>query len=138
MLRLNGDIVAIRYNIVEGNRLFCLISSMSDDPAIQTGSPGKQCLLRVMQSEFDAGASMFDMGAGLTDEKRHWCNVHVPVRQHYLPITRRGALAAEAHRRWAMLRQRIKSDPALLKAAKSARALLLKLRGKLAPEPVSD
>ena len=57
MLRLNGEIVAVRYNIVHGDRMFCLISSMSDDPAIQNGSPGKQCLLRVMQTVFDAGLS---------------------------------------------------------------------------------
>lgn len=130
LLRLNGVITAVRYNIVAGNRMFCLISSMSDDPTIQTGSPGKQCLLRVMQTEFDAGFSMFDMGAGFTDEKRHWCNVQIPVRQHYQPITRRGALAAQAHRNWALLRQRIKSDIRLLKLAKTARGLLVRALGK--------
>ena len=31
VMRLNGEIVAVRYNIVHGDRLFCLISSMSDD-----------------------------------------------------------------------------------------------------------
>ena len=72
VLRLNGDIVAVRYNIVHDDRMFCLISSMSDDPAIQNGSPGKQCLLRVMQTVFEAGYRVFDMGEGLTDEKRHW------------------------------------------------------------------
>lgn len=126
LLRLDGVITAVRFNIVAGNRLFCLISSMSDDPTIQTGSPGKQCLLRVMQTEFDAGFSMFDMGAGFTDEKRHWCNVQIPVRQHYQPITRRGALAAQAHRNWAVLRQRVKSDARLLKLAKAARGLLVR------------
>lgn len=135
LLRLNGDIVAVRYNIIKDDRLFCLISSMSDDATIQGGSPGKQCLLRVMQTEFDAGYRMFDMGAGFTDEKRHWCNGQLPVRQHYLPITRRGALAAAAHRNWALQRQRIKSDPRLLKFAKSARGLMLRLAGKSADSP---
>lgn len=132
LLRLNGEIVALRYNIVEGNRLFCLISSMSDDAAIQGGSPGKQCLLRVMQTEFDAGYRVFDMGAGFTDEKRHWCNVQIPVRQHYLPITRRGALASTAHRNWALQRQRIKSDPRMLKLAKAVRGTVLRLTGRSA------
>ncbi|MEO6396665.1 MAG: GNAT family N-acetyltransferase [Devosia sp.] len=130
VLRLAGEIVAVRYNIVAGERLFCLISSMSDDLTIQVGSPGKQCLLRVMQTEFDAGTRMFDMGAGFTDEKRHWCNVHIPVRQHYLPITGRGALAIAAHRTWAILRQRIKSDERLLKWAKGLRGALLRLKGQ--------
>src|SRR5690606_40004364 len=45
-LRLDGEIVGLRYSIAHGDRLFCLISSMAIDPAIQPGSPGKQCLLR--------------------------------------------------------------------------------------------
>ncbi len=133
VLRLNGDVVAVRYNIVHGDRLFCLISSMSDDPAIQSGSPGKQCLLRVMQTVFDAGYRTFDMGEGLTDEKRHWCNVQIPVRHHYMPITRRGAFAAQAHRGLHTLRRRIKNDERLLGWAKSLRAGLLRLKGR-APE----
>ena len=64
VLRLDGEIVAIRYNVVHGDRMFCLISSMSTEPSIQGGSPGKQCLLRVMQTVFDAGFRVFDMGAG--------------------------------------------------------------------------
>lgn len=140
VLRLNGDIVAVRYNIVAGDRLFCLISSMSDDKSLQAGSPGKQCLLRVMQTEFDSGARMFDMGAGFTDEKRHWCNVQIPVRQHYLPITRRGALAAAAHIGWQKLRHRIKSDERLLGLAKRLRGAMLAMTGKAATveKPVED
>ena len=30
------------------------------------------------------------MGTGFTDEKRHWCNVQIPVRQHYLPLNAGG------------------------------------------------
>ncbi len=121
-LRLNGEVVAVRYNVVHGDRLFCLISSMSDDPAIQAGSPGKQCLLRVMGSVFDAGYRVFDMGEGLTDEKRHWCNELIPVRHHYVPITRRGAIAARAHRAWFALRRRIKGDERMLRIVKAIRA----------------
>lgn len=129
-LRLDGEIVAMRYNVVHGDRLFCLISSMSEDQALRPGSPGKQCLLRVMQTVFDAGYRVFDMGEGLTDEKRHWCNVQIPVRNHYIPITRRGALAVAAHRGLHRIKARIKSDPKLLDFAKRARGLLLKLSGK--------
>jgi CelD/BcsL family acetyltransferase involved in cellulose biosynthesis len=134
VMRLNGAVVAVRYNIAHGDRLFCLISSMSDDPSIQMGSPGKQCLLRVMQTVFEAGYRTFDMGEGLTDEKRHWCNVQIPVRHHYMPITRRGAFAAQAHRGIHTLRRRIKNDERLLGWAKSLRGGLLRLKGK-APDP---
>lgn len=133
VLRLNGEIVAVRYNIAHGDRLFCLISSMSEDEAIQVGSPGKQCLLRVMQTVFDAGYTTFDMGVGFTDEKRHWCNEQIPVAHHYLPLTARGWLAARAHRGWHSLRHAIKTNERL-------RKLVLSLRSRVAarPAPASD
>lgn len=134
VLRLKGEIVATRYNVVLGDRMFCLISSMSEDPRLRPGSPGKQCLLRVMQTVFAEGYRVFDMGEGLTDEKRHWCNVQIPVRNHYLALTPLGAVAGAAHRAAIRLRRRVKSDPHLLAAAKSVRRLL----GQPAPATSAD
>lgn len=122
VLRLNGEVVALRFNVVLRQQIFCLISSMSDDPAIQGGSPGKQCLLRVMQTVFDAGYSAFDMGAGLTDEKRHWCNVALPLRNHYVPLTLAGRISARLTQAWSTLRQRIKSNPRLVGLLRKLRA----------------
>ncbi|SEP96957.1 Acetyltransferase involved in cellulose biosynthesis, CelD/BcsL family [Devosia sp. YR412] len=113
VLRLNGDIVAVRYNVVHHRRMFCLISSMTDDPEIQHGSPGKQCLLHVMQTVFDQGFTTFDMGSGFTDEKRHWCNVQTPLRQHYIGLTPLGALTARAHQNFQRTRAAIKAHPKL-------------------------
>jgi len=134
VLRLNGDIVAVRYNIVHNDRMFCLISSMSDDPAIQNGSPGKQCLLRVMQTVFDEGIRTFDMGSGFTDEKRHWCNVQAPLRQHYIGLTPQGAVIVRAHRLFQMTRAAIKANPQLKAAIRSARQLFDRVTGAKAPE----
>ncbi len=134
VLRLNGEIVAVRYNVAHGERLFCLISSMSDDANVQTGSPGKQCLLRVMQSVFDAGYRVFDMGAGFTDEKRHWCNVQIPVRQHYLPLTTTGEMTAGMHRGWQDLRQRLKGNKAVMGAIKAIRGRVLAAKASARPE----
>jgi CelD/BcsL family acetyltransferase involved in cellulose biosynthesis len=74
------------------------------------------------------------MGEGLTDEKRHWCNQQIPVRHHYMPITRRGALAASGHMSFQTLRRRIKNDERLLGWAKDIRGMMLKLSGKPAEE----
>lgn len=124
VLKLNGEIVATRYNIVQGDRMFCLISSMSDDPAIQGGSPGKQCLLRVMQTVFDDGFRVFDMGAGFTDEKRHWCNVQIELRHHYLPLNLQGHVVLAVHSGIQTARARIKANKTLM----SLRRLPAKLR----------
>ena len=138
VLRLNGEIVAVRYNIAHGERLFCLISSMSDDATIQTGSPGKQCLLRVMQTVFDAGYRVFDMGAGFTDEKRHWCNLKLPVRQHYVPLTTLGAVAAKGHFGWQVLRQKLKANKAVMGVVKAVRGRMLAARSAAPVPEASD
>ncbi|SFV30971.1 Acetyltransferase involved in cellulose biosynthesis, CelD/BcsL family [Devosia crocina] len=123
VLRLDGEIVAVRYNVVEGHRMFCLISSMSADPAIQAGSPGKQCLLRVMQTVFDAGIGVFDMGSGFTDEKRHWCNVQIPVRQHYVGCTLRGQIAVSLHQQFQRLRAQAKANETIRRGLRHLRQL---------------
>lgn len=128
VLRLEGEIVAVRYNIVHADRMFCLISSMSDDPRIQIGSPGKQCLLRVMQSVFDQGYTMFDMGSGFTDEKRHWCNVQTPLRQHYIGITRKGRAAVGLHRNFQRLRAWAKAHPTIKNGLRHFRQIAERLR----------
>ena len=127
VLRLDGQVVAVRYNLIHGSRMFCLISSMSIAPEIQPGSPGKQCLLRVMQTEFDAGTTIFDMGSGLTDEKRHWCNVHIPMRHHYVPLTAWGHVFAQTHRAWQRFKVSLKSNKKLFALYKSWR---IKVRGR--------
>lgn len=130
LLRLNGEVVAVRYVIADGDRLFCLISSMSTEPCIQPGSPGKQCLLRVMQTVFDQGYRMFDMGAGFTDEKRHWCNVQIPLRNHYIALTPLGRIASALHQWWLSNRRRIKQNRKLLGLIKSVRSMLQKATGR--------
>ncbi|SMQ66230.1 Acetyltransferase involved in cellulose biosynthesis, CelD/BcsL family [Devosia lucknowensis] len=128
-LRLDGEIVAVRYNVVHGDRMFCLISSMSDCERIQGGSPGKQCLLRVMQTVFGQGIAIFDMGCGYTDEKRHWCNVQIPLRHHYVGLSPVGKAVALAHRSYQRLRAQAKSNDRIkgaLRALKQQRDRLLR------------
>ncbi|WP_029040826.1 GNAT family N-acetyltransferase [Cucumibacter marinus] len=90
VMLLNGEYVSVRYCIGYGDRLFALISSMSEDPAFQVGSPGKQSLLRIVQTIFDEGWRSYDLGVGASDEKRNWCNVQLGVCHHYLPRTPQG------------------------------------------------
>lgn len=123
VLRLDGEIVAVRYNIVHGNRMFCLISSMSDDREVQFGSPGKQCLLRTVQSLFQDNFTMFDMGQGFTDEKRHWCNIEMPLRHHYIALSWHGQVAVGLHKMLQRLRADVKAKPTLKNSLRQVRYL---------------
>ncbi len=135
VLRLDRAIVAVRYNIVHGERMFCLISSMSDDPAVQAGSPGKQCLLNVMQTVFDGGVGVFDMGAGFTDEKRHWCNEQIPLRQHYIGLNQRGALIVGLHRNFQRVRAWAKANNRVRVGLRGLRQKADSLLGRRAAAP---
>ena len=124
VLRLNGAIVAARYNLVAGDRMFCLISSMNTDPGLQPGSPGKQILVRLMQSIFGQGITSFDMGAGLTDEKRHWCNVQLPLVDVLMPVTLKGRVHVALASLWPRLKRAIKRNEKLFAVARRLRARL--------------
>lgn len=128
VLRLNGEIISVRYNLAHGDRMFSLISSMSEDLNIQKAAPGKQSLLRVMQTIFDNGIRTYDMGAGLTDEKRHWCNEIIPLRHYYVPLTSLGYIVATVHRYKKFFRYKIKNNTSLNRLAKKIRALIHKIK----------
>jgi CelD/BcsL family acetyltransferase involved in cellulose biosynthesis len=136
VLRVNGAIVAVRYNIASGDRLFCLISAMSDDPAMQVGSPGKQGLLRMMQTVFDEGYRILDLGAGVNDEKRHWCNQQLPLDNRYLPLTLKGRVMLGLASTWQATRRRIKADKRLYPLALKLRGLLT--RGREKPKAAAE
>lgn len=122
ILRLDGKIVSLRYNLVHGDRVFALISSMDDRPELQPGSPGKQNLLRGMTEIFTSGTKICDMGAGYSDEKRAWCNVEVPLRTHYVPLNTKGKLGIKGHQLKGYLKREIKGNPKLFSLLKGVRA----------------
>jgi hypothetical protein len=68
------------------------------------------------------------MGAGLTDEKRHWCNVQTPLRVHYVALTPQGKLAIGGHELFQRTRARIKANKRLMGGIR-ALGQLLRARG---------
>lgn len=123
VLSLDGEIVAVRYNLAHGNKIFSLISSMSERADLRPGSPGKQNILRAMQAIFEDGFIVCDMGAGYSDEKRHWCNKTIDLRTHYIPLNTKGAMIAKLHRFKHRVRKFIKERDWLFNRVKSVRAI---------------
>lgn len=110
VLRLDGRIIAVRYNLSAGGGLFCLISSMTTCPQTQAGSPGKQGLLRVMQTAFGDGHAFIDMGRGENDEKRQWCNEEIEIAHYSHALTPLGHLARAGQQFNEHVRTRIKGN----------------------------
>jgi CelD/BcsL family acetyltransferase involved in cellulose biosynthesis len=124
VLTLDGRPVALRYNLVHRNTMFSLISSMSADCTIQSGSPGKQNLLRAMQSVFGGGIDTLDMGKGETDEKRLWCNEVIPLANYYRPLTALGRICIAGHMAKERAKGTIKGNTQLYGLARRARMVL--------------
>jgi CelD/BcsL family acetyltransferase involved in cellulose biosynthesis len=124
VLRVNGEIAATRYALGVGDRLFALITSMSEDPKLQAGSPGRQEIFRTVQSIFERGYRVFDIGLSLNDEKRAWCNNTHRVTTLYFPRTPGGFIWSAIHR----LRERAKY---WIKADQARFAFYKRLRAKL-------
>lgn len=124
VLRLDGEPVAVRYNLGAGNGLFSLISSMSMCERIQGGSPGKQNLLRVMQGVFEAGYRFIDMGRGENDEKRLWCNETVMLANYHHALTPMGRLAMTGHAARERARDMIKNNEGYFALAKRLRKMV--------------
>ncbi len=121
ILRLDNEIIAVRYNIIFREKIFCLISSMTNNPTIQRGGPGKQNLLYIMQTIFENGAKIYDMGAGLTDEKRIWCNRKINLRHYYRPLTLLGFILSLAALVQNKTRYKIKNNQFLFNLIKRIR-----------------
>jgi len=126
VLKLNGEIIAVRYNLAHKNIMFSLISSMSEREDLKAGSPGKQNVLRAMKHIFDANYTVCDMGAGYSDEKRHWCNLIIPLRTHYVPLSARGETVTKVHRTKNRARKAIKDNARVFYWLKSVRAFVSK------------
>lgn len=124
VLRVDGEIVAVRYGLGHGDRLFALISSMSEDPHMQTGSPGRQEIFRTVQTIFERGYRMLDLGVTISDEKRAWCNREVTVCNLYFPRSARGWLFMQTRRAIDKVKLKVKSEQRLFGFYKRIRGLL--------------
>ncbi len=80
---------------------------------------------------FEDGFTVFDMGSGFTDEKRHWCNEQLPLlRQHYIGLSPQGAAIIEAHRAFQRLRAWAKSNQTLKSGLRGLQQTVDRLTGK--------
>ncbi len=138
VLSLNGEVVATRYNLSYMEKIFVLITSMSEREEIRPGSPGKQSILHGMASIFQSGFTIHDMGAGYSDEKGRWCNKKYQLSTCYLALNKKGKMAAKLHRMKARTRKMVKSNESLFKLFKTVRLALRKNFTNRAKAPSSQ
>lgn len=127
VLRLDGEVIAVRYNIEAGGGLYSLITSMHPSPDLQSGSPGKQNLLRAMQASFEGGYRFIDMGKGDSDEKRLWCNEKQSLTAFAHALTPVGRVAAASLAVGERAKGAVKNHPGLFDMYRKLRSRLGRL-----------
>ncbi|VAW17939.1 hypothetical protein MNBD_ALPHA12-1225 [hydrothermal vent metagenome] len=126
VLRLDGQIIAVRYNLAHQKTMFSLISSMSEREELKPGSPGKQNVFNSIKHAFNANYTAYDMGAGYSDEKRHWCNKIIPLRTHYVPLSAKGESVTRLHRTKSLAQKAIKDNDRLFSWFKYVRGFVFR------------
>jgi len=126
VLKVDGEIVAVRYNLGHNDKIFTLIASMSKSDKYRSGSPGKQNILQGVRASFEKGYKIFDMGAGYLDEKRRWCNKKLPLTTRYYPLTNKGRMVAKLHMLKTRVKKFIKENDRLFDLYKQARLVIAK------------
>ena len=69
-LRLNGETIAVQYNLRRDRRVYYYLSGF--DPAHARSSPAPRCLLFRFASAIEEGATQFDFLRKREEFKYHW------------------------------------------------------------------
>jgi CelD/BcsL family acetyltransferase involved in cellulose biosynthesis len=124
-LRLNEEVISVRYCVAHQNNLFMLVSSMSVDDDILAGSPGNQCVLEILRQKLGKDSfTMVDIGVGESYEKKRWCNELVPVTSRFLPRTFKGWVFFAAKASLERLKMLVKGNSVLFGYYKAIRGVL--------------
>ena len=111
-ITLNGDPIAISYNVIHRSEIHGVFLCYADNAVTRLG-PGTLLLHRVFAWCFANGITSFDFSLGDQDYKRQWCETTNPLYRSLWPITRKGAMHVQSIRAARSLRSAVKSSPAL-------------------------
>lgn len=112
VLALNGEPVAISYNVVHQAELHGMFLSYADNDVTQFG-PGALLIHRIFEWCFANNIESFDFSIGDQSYKRHWCEATNPLHRSLWPVTSRGALYVRSVNMARRLRLSVKSSPML-------------------------
>ncbi len=122
-LEVGGKLRAITGTSICATRHVCEFSAFADDE-LAHAAPGDFLFFENIREACESGAEIYDFSVGDEGYKRRWCD---RVEQQFdcsIPLTARGRLAAMAYRGSTEAKRIVKSNEALLRAAKTIRRKL--------------
>ena len=115
-----GDVLAVYGAIADDHRFSAMFNTYTLSPNARH-SPGLILARHMLAACGERGLRGFDLGVGRAHYKSFFCKESEPLFDAFLPLTRRGALAAPVFRVTFATKRMIKARPALFAAVQRLR-----------------
>jgi CelD/BcsL family acetyltransferase involved in cellulose biosynthesis len=119
-LSLDGRVIAANWGYLVGDRYYDLITS-HEGGEFRSFAPGRLLNEWLIGWCIRNGVKFYDFGIGDEPYKFRYCDVHIPLRDAYLPVTLRGGLFTRMLRLRTVAKARLRDTAfgAVLKAARN-------------------
>jgi CelD/BcsL family acetyltransferase involved in cellulose biosynthesis len=129
-IEFRGEIVAVNWGLVRGNRYYYVMHAFAARSAAARFSPGRLLMYHLMQWCIARGIDVFDFTIGDEDFKEQWCESTLPLCDSVAALTLRGTPLALALRSGKAAKRIIKTTPALRGVAEELRHRLGTVRSR--------
>jgi CelD/BcsL family acetyltransferase involved in cellulose biosynthesis len=122
-LECDDEVIAIFAGVADGHRFSMMFNTytMSGNSRY---SPGLILMRNIIDYYAERGYRAFDLGIGSDDYKRLFCKSDEPIFDCFIPLTRRGKVAAAAMSAVSRAKRLVKHNQALLHMAQKLRSAL--------------
>jgi CelD/BcsL family acetyltransferase involved in cellulose biosynthesis len=120
-LECDDEVIAIYAGVADGHRCSMMFNTytMSDNSRY---SPGLILMRNIVDHYAERGYHALDLGIGSDDYKRLFCKSDEPIFDSFIPLSRRGKLAAAAMSAVNSAKRLVKHNPALFQMAQKLRS----------------
>jgi CelD/BcsL family acetyltransferase involved in cellulose biosynthesis len=120
-LECDDEVIAIYAGVADGHRFSMMFNTytMSDNSRY---SPGLILMRNIVDHYAERGYHALDLGIGSDDYKRLFCKSDEPIFDSFIPLSRRGKLAAAAMSAVNSAKRLVKQNPALFQMAQKLRS----------------
>jgi CelD/BcsL family acetyltransferase involved in cellulose biosynthesis len=122
-LECDAEVIAIFAGVADGHRFSMMFNTYTGSDSSRY-SPGLILMRNIVDHYAERGYRALDLGIGSDDYKRLFCKSDEPVFDCFIPLSRRGKMAAAAMSGVNRAKHLVKHSPALLRITQKLRSAL--------------
>jgi CelD/BcsL family acetyltransferase involved in cellulose biosynthesis len=120
-LECDDEVIAIFAGVADGHRFSMMFNTYSMSVSSKF-SPGLILMRNIIDHYAGRGYRALDLGIGSDDYKRLFCKGDEPIFDSFIPLSRRGQIAAATMSGFNHAKRLVKHNPALLQMAQKLRS----------------